>query len=162
LAGDSEMTPSSVGSKLQSRVIEPRKKFDRRSLRGCDSGGKTEAPQWSGVEVRPGSKSTAKQHRGLQGSWESLLSSRTTMPDRIIPAQQDPGSGARFQPAIIENRKQSEESSAELNEGVETDRGSLSISIVATESRVTTPREPVSSEGRCRVAEPPHEPRMEL
>ena len=60
LAGDSEMTPSSVGSELQSRVIEPRKKVERGSLRGCDSGGHAEAPQWSGAEVRPGSKSRAK------------------------------------------------------------------------------------------------------
>jgi len=60
LAGDSEMTPSSVGSELQSRVIEPRNIDERGSLRVCDSEGHVEAPQWSGVEVRPGSKNRAE------------------------------------------------------------------------------------------------------
>ena len=35
-------------------------------------------------------------------------------------------------------------------EGRETDRGSLSIFIVAIESRVTHPKEPVISKGGCR------------
>jgi hypothetical protein len=70
LVGESEMTPSSVGSEPQSRVKEPRNKDKRGSLRACDSGDNTETPQRFGVEVRPGSKSTAERQWGLQGSWE--------------------------------------------------------------------------------------------
>jgi hypothetical protein len=148
------MTPSSVGSELQSGVIEPRKKMERGSLRGLRSGGNTEAPQRSGVEVRPGSKSSAKQHWGLRGSWESLLSPRKRRPDGIKPVEQDPGSAANFRPPREENRKRTEVSSAEPKaKAQEKDRGSLSITIVATESRETNPKKPVSSQGRCRVAE---------
>ena len=162
LAGESEMTPSSVGSELQSRVNEPRKENEWRSLRVCDSGGHTEAPQRSGVEVLPGSKSTAKQQRGLQGSWESLLSPRNDAgigPHRLNKVQDR---RRAFGLQSQRKRKRTEVSSAEFNaKARETDRGSLSISIVAFESRVTIPREPVSSEGGCRVAEPPLEPRLE-
>lgn len=159
----SEMTPSSVGRELQSRVMEPRKNDERRSLRGGDSGGKTEAPQWSGVEVRPGSKSRAKQHWGLQGSWESLLFPRENAGfgshrlNKILDRER------AFGPRSPRKRKSTEVSSAEFNaKAQETGRGSLSISIVAFESGATIPREPVSSEGGCRVAEPPLEPRLEL
>lgn len=148
------MTPSSVGSELQSGVIEPRKKIERGSLRGLRSGGNTEAPQRSGVEVRPGSKSSAKQHWGLRGSWESLLSPRKRRPERIKPVEQDPGSATNFRSTRKENRKKTEVLSAEPRaKAQEKDRGSLSITIVALESGETNPKKPVSSEGRCRVAE---------
>lgn len=156
------MMPSSVGSELQSGVIEPRKKIERGSLRGLRSGGNTEAPQRSGVEVRPGSKSSAKQHRGFRGSWESLLSPRKGRPEGIKPVEQDPGSTANFRSPSEENRKRTEVSSAERKaKAQEKDRGSLSITIVALESGETNPRKPASSEGRCRVTEPPLEPPME-
>jgi hypothetical protein len=59
-------------------------------------------------------------------------------------------------------RKRAEVSRAEFRaKAQETDRGSLSICVVAFESRVTISREPVSSEGGCRVAEPSLEPRLE-
>ena len=136
---------------------------------------------------RPGQAAAGPRARssigGLQGSWESLLSPRKPVPERIIPAHQDPGSRAeaaahgtsggrrtgeaaahgtsggrrtgeaRFPPAIIEKRKHSEESSAELNEGVETDRGSLSISIVAIESGETDPGSPRVVKGDVGITE---------
>lgn len=163
LVGGSEMTPSSVGSERRSRVKEPRNKDERGSLRACDSGDNTETPQWSGVEVRPGSKSTAKWQRGLQGSWESLLSPREnagTGSPRLNKIQDWKRAFGFRSPR---KRKRTEVLSAELKaKAQEKGRGSLSISIVALESRETTPREPVSSEGRCRVAESSLETRMEL
>jgi hypothetical protein len=64
---------------------------------------------------------------------------------------------------MSKDRKSSEVSSVEFNAKTrEIGRGSLSILIVAIESGETIPREPVSSKGRCRVAEPPLETRMEL
>ena len=155
------MTPSSVGSELQSRVNEPRKKDERGSLRACDSGDNTEAPQWSGVEVRPGSKSTAEQQRGLQGSWESLLSPRKNagIGSHRFNKIQDRERAIGYRSP--RKRGPTEVSSAEFNaKARETGRGSLSISIVAIESGVTHPREPASSEGGCRDAEPSLETRL--
>lgn len=142
--------------------MEPRKKDGRWSPRGCDSGGRTEAPRWSGVEVRPGSKSTAQSHRGLLGSWESLLSARTTPPDGIEPADQGPGGAACSRLTLVcEDSEPVGLSHAEcISEGVERDRGSLSLRIVAMESGVTDPREPVSSEGADRMTEASWETRM--
>ena len=155
LVGESEMTPSSVGSEQQSRVNEPRKKDERGSLRACDSGDNTEAPQWSGVEVRPGSKSTAKQQRGLQGSWESLLSPRENAGTGSHRLNKIQDRERAFGSRSPRKRRQTEVSSAEFNaKARERGRGSLNISIVAYESRETIPREPVSSQGGCRVAEP--------
>jgi len=58
------MAPSSVGSELQSRVIEPRNGLYRWSLRGRKNVGSTEASLRSGAEVRPGSdESRAEQYR---------------------------------------------------------------------------------------------------
>src|SRR5688500_9464742 len=68
---------------------------------------------------------------------------------RLIKIQER---GHAFGPRSPRKRKLTEVSSAEFNaKAQETDRGSLSISIVAIESRVTIPREPASSQGRCRV-----------
>ena len=154
LVGESEMTPSSVGSERRSRVNEPRKKDERGSLRACDSGDNTEAPLWSGVEVRPGSKSTAEPQRGLQGSWESLLSPRRNAgsgPHRLNKVQDRRRAFGLRSPR---KRERTEVWSAEFNaKAQETDRGSLSISIVALESGVTHPKEPASSEGGCRDVE---------
>lgn len=133
--------------------MEPRKENDRRSPRGCDSGDSTEAPRWSGAEVRPGSKSTAQSYWGLPGSWESLLSARPKLPDRIVPAYQDPGGAARSRPELIpENSETAGLAHAEyIREGVARGRGSLSRFVVALERGVTDPREPVSSEGGDRM-----------
>jgi len=78
LASSIEMSARSVDSELQSRVIEPRNFIDWWSLRACDSGDQADAPNslygdWSGADVRPGSKSRAEQYWGLLGRWESLL-----------------------------------------------------------------------------------------
>jgi hypothetical protein len=162
LVGESEMTPSSVGSEPQSRVKEPRNKDERGSLRVCDSGDNTEAPQWFGVEVRPGSKSTAEWQWGLQGSWESLQSPRENAGTGSPRLNKIQDRRRVFGLRLPRKRKRTEVSSAELKaKAQEKGRGSLSISIVAVESRVTTPREPVSSEGGCRVAESSLETRME-
>ena len=163
LAGDSEMTPSSVGSELQSRVNEPRKEEERGSLRACDSGDNTEAPQWSGVEDRPGSESTAKRQRGLQGSWESLRSPRENAGKGSHRLNKIQDRERAFGSRSPRKRRQTEVSSAEFNaKARERGRGSLNISIVAIESRVTNPREPASSQGGCRVAEPSLETPLEL
>jgi len=51
---------------------------------------------------------------GLQGSWESLLSPRQ-VPERIIPAQQDPRSQVRFSLAVAKKEKASGVIDAERN-----------------------------------------------
>lgn len=56
---------------------------------------------------------------------------------------------------VSEITKHEKVSRAERNEAQETDRGSRSLSIVATESRETEPREPVSSQGKGRNTELP-------
>jgi hypothetical protein len=156
------MTSSSVGSELQSSVIESRKKEERGSLRVCDSGDSTVTPQWFGAEVRPGSKSRAEQQRGLQGSWESLLSPRKSAgigSSRFNKFQDwERAIGSRSS----RKRKRVGVSSAEFKaKAQEKDRGSLSLSIVARESGETIPREPVSSEGGGRVVEPSLGTRLE-
>lgn len=74
-----------------------------------------------------------------------------TMPGWIIPAQQDPRLRARFSSAVAKKEKATGVSDAEHDaKAREMNKGSLSISILAFESRETNPREPVSSEGRYR------------
>jgi hypothetical protein len=74
---------------------------------------------------------------------------------RIIPAQQDPRPRACFPSVVAKEEEATEVSDAEHNaKARETNKGSLSISIVAFESRVTNPREPVSSEGGYRNCGP--------
>ena len=88
---------------------------------------------------------------GLQGSWESLLSPRNTAgegPHRLIKVQ---GCERAFRSQPSRKRKRSGVSDAERNaKAREMGRGSLSIFIVAIESGVTHPKEPVSSKGGCR------------
>jgi hypothetical protein len=92
--------------------------------------------------------------QGFQGSWESLLFPRH-QPERITPAQQDPGSWACFSPVVAKKEEASVVSDAERNaKAREMDRGSLSIFIVAIESRETIPRKPVSSKGGYRGCGP--------
>lgn len=129
--------------------MEPRKKREWGSLRVCDSGGHTKALIRLGVAVRPGSESTAKRRRGFPGSWESLLSPRIKCREWARPTYQSPGSSVRSRRLGSEPDEQSEVSKTE-NKGQEMDRGSLSISIVATESWETDLREPVSSKGGYR------------
>ena len=127
------------------------------------AGANAEAPEWLGVEVRPGSKSTAKQHWGFQGSWESLLSPRKQSRIGSTRCNKIQDRRRAFRRRSPRKRKLPEVSRAEFSaKAQETGRGSLSICIVATESRVTHPREPVSSEGGCRVAEPPLATRLGL
>lgn len=67
--------------------------------------------------------------------------------------KQDPSASVRFRLTNAKKEKaiRGNQSRAEC-EGGETGRGSLSILIVAIESRETIPRKPVSSQGRYRVS----------
>jgi len=135
LVGASETTPSSVGSEPQSPVNEPRKKDGRGSLRVSDSGDNTEAPQWSGVEVRPGSKSWAEWNWGLQGSWEGLLPPRQGAGKGSARQNKIPDRERALGPWSPRKREKTEVSDAEFRaKAREKGRGSLSILIVAYES----------------------------
>ena len=71
------------------------------------------------------------------------------------PAHQGPGPPTRRWWAVVKKQAGNVVSDAERNaKARETGRGSLSIPIVAIESRVTIPREPVSSQGGCRGCGP--------
>ena len=149
-----ETAPSSVGSELQSRVIEPRNGLYLWSLRCRKYVGSTEAPLRSGVEVRPGPESRAEQYRVSRetGRASCLLGSNR---ERTNPVNQGPE--PRPTPprsAGGENSRGAEVSRTERqSEGAETNRGSLSRRIVALETGVTDPREPGSSEGSGRDAD---------
>src|SRR5271165_7136533 len=54
--------------RCESRVIEPRNKAQRWSLRSLNSGGRIEAPKRLGAEIRPGSESRAKARKGTLGT----------------------------------------------------------------------------------------------
>lgn len=73
------------------------------------------------------------------------------LPERITPVYQDPGSRAGFRLAVAKKERVSGVSDAERNaKAREMDKGSLSVFIVAIESRETIPRKPVSSQGGYR------------
>ena len=153
LASSFERTARSVDSELQSLVIEPRKFDDWWGLRACNSGDDMEAPQWSGVEARPGSENMAKQYEGLTGRWESL-----TSPHRITGMGATGLSTPRLCAYILwaqgsEEIRYGEVSESELTRAEEKDEGSLSILIVAFESGETMPWEPTSSQGECQRKE---------
>ena len=156
LASSSEMAARSVDSELQSHVIEPRNCRYRWSLRAVNSGDNTEAPKsrigaWSGVEVRPGSKSLAEQYWGLLGRWESLLFPWL----RAGRGETDVSTSMLISKALREIReKQTKRTKVSISEGdraMEMNKGSLSLRIVAIESRGTHPMDPVTSKGRGRV-----------
>jgi hypothetical protein len=72
-------------------------------------------------------------------------------PERITPVYQDPRSRACFPPAVAKKEEATGVSDAEHNaKARETNKGSLSIFIVAFESGVTHPKEPVISKGGYR------------
>ncbi len=147
------MAPSSVGSELQSRVIEPRNGLYRWSLRRRKSVGSTEASLRSDAEVRPGSESRAEQYRVSReaGRASCLLGN-----DREVdhPVNQGPEPSPTPPRSVGgENSRGAEVSRTERqSEGAETNRGSLSRRIVAIETGKTDPREPGSSEGSGRAA----------
>jgi hypothetical protein len=138
----SEMTPSSVGSELQSRVNEPRKNRYWGSPRIVFSVGRAETPRRSGVEVRPGSESMAKQHRVSQeaGRASCFLGSedrRGLSRENKSPEQR----ATTRRLCACENRREAKVSNTERqSEGVEKNRGSLSRRIVAHESGRTEPK----------------------
>lgn len=69
----------------------------------------------------------------------------------ITPGYQDPRTRVRFSPTSVKKKESNRGNWSRAKcEGREMGRGSLSIFIVAFESRVTFPREPVSSEGGYR------------
>jgi hypothetical protein len=133
-------------------MIEPRK-YDRWSLRACNSGDNTVVPNKcregdrSGANVRPGSESRAKQHWGLAGRWESLPFpwettglGETGLPTPlplavVVPAEE------------TERARTPKVSTEEGDRAVEMNEGSLSLCIVAIEQRGTHPKDPCSSQG---------------
>ena len=137
-------------------MIEPRK-FDRWSLRVCDSGDNTGVPNKSlegdrsGTNVRPGSESRAKQYWGLAGRWESLPFpwettglGETGLPTPlplavVVPAEETERAGT---PKV---------STGEGDRVTEMNEGSLSLCIVAFERRGTDPQDPFVSEGGGRI-----------
>jgi hypothetical protein len=88
-------------------------------------------------------------HKGLQGSWESLLSPRTK-PERIHRHNKIQDCGLCFRLVVAKKVRATEEPDAERNAKARGGRGSLSIFIVAIESGVTHPKEPATSEGGYR------------
>jgi len=147
------MAPSSVGSQMQSRVIEPRNGLYRWSLRRRKSVGSMEAPLRSGAEVRPGSESRAEQYRvSREAGRASCLLGNNRKVDH--PVNQGPEPRLTSPRSVGgENSRGAEVSRTERpSEGAETHRGSLSRRIVAIETGETDPREPGSSEGSGRDA----------
>ena len=139
-------------------MIEPRKFHDWWSLRACDSGDNTvvlnkcRKGDRSGTNVRPGSESRAKQYWGLAGRWESLPfpwastgTGETGLPTSL--------SSAVF--ALAEDNEKARATKVSTSEGsrvVETNEGSLSLCIVAMETRGTYPKDdPASSQGGGRI-----------
>ena len=138
-------------------MIEPRN-IQWGSLRIRISGGQAETSYRSDVKVRPGSQSMAKRSWGLPGSWESLLSACNKTPEGSDRYDQDPGPCAL---AAQRQRTQRMLRAIQSDKKVEeTDRGSLSVCIVAIEDRETAPREPVSSQGGRRFVGPLPETRL--
>ena len=158
LASSVEMPARSVDSELQSPVIEPRKFIDWRSLRVSNSGdqavasNKSHCGNWSVANVRPGSKSMAEQHRGLPGRWESLAFpwdestglDEPGLPTSLLIASALPRSERK-------NARSTKVSYGEGDRATEMNEGSLSLCIVAMESRGTDPKDPVSSQGGGRI-----------
>lgn len=156
LASSIEMSARSVDSELQSRVIEPRNLIDWWSLRACDSGDHADAPNslygdWSGANVRPGSKSRAEQYGGLLGRWESLLFpwNNTGLGETGLPTSLFILPAAR---GVKQKLRQPTKVSTDEGDRVqEMNKGSLSLLIVALEHRGTDPMDPVISEAGGRV-----------
>lgn len=157
IASSSEMAARSVWSESKSRVIESRNYSHRWSLSVLNQGGSTEAPkQMPGVEVRPGSKSGADGWEGLPGNLgDPSLSLCEREPEQgrtgLTTSWHAGGSPVT---GMSERAGQQRVSPSERNERGEMGSGSRSVLVVARESRRTTPREPVNSEGGHRSTEP--------
>ena len=133
-------------------MIEPRK-YDRWSLRACDSGDNTVVPNKcregdrSGANVRPGSESRAKQHWGLAGRWEGLPFpwETTRMGETGLPT---PLPLAVVVPAEETERARTPKvSTGKDDRADEMNEGSLSLCVVAHERRGTDPQDPLASQG---------------
>jgi hypothetical protein len=93
---------------------------------------------------------------GSLETWESLRSPPQTRQTKGDTGRPMPWhSRDSLAAGVSERAKHEEVSRAERNEARETGQGSRSVFIVASESRETGPREPVSSEGRRRFTELP-------
>ena len=138
-------------------MIEPRK-YDWWSLRACNSGDNTGVPNKSlegvrsGTNVRPGSKSRAKQYWGLAGRWESLPFpwARTGTGETGLPTSLSFASAVHAAEEI-ENARTPKVSTGEGDRAVEMDKGSLSLCVVAIEKRGTYPKDPPISQGGGRI-----------
>src|SRR4051812_27464809 len=151
------MAARSVWGESKSRVNESRNKVCRWSLRHRSTEGSTETPQSPGVEVRPGSESRANGRKGSLGTCEIRLSpseKSQTLGDTGVttPRRTD------HDPVVWASKTAGSRKRGWLGESHEPGQkgsGSLSGLIVAPESRRTSPREPVSSEGGRRKTESP-------
>jgi len=147
------MAPSSVGSELKSRVIEPRNGLYRWGLRGRRSVGSMEAPLRSGTQVRPGSASRAEQYRVSREAGRAFcLLGNNRKVDHPVNQGPEP---RPTPPRSVggENSRGAEVSRTERpSEGAETNRGSLSRRIVPIETGETDPWAPGIREGSDRDA----------
>lgn len=157
IGSSSAMAALSVWSESRSRVIESRNADIVGAFAKSLTGGSIEAPQRPGAEIRPGSESTARGHKGSLGTCEIRLSpSFETNQSKgetglRTPWRKRSGLGLSASENVRATRRVL---LGECNEPGEKGSGSLSGFIVAMESRRTDPREPVSSEGSCRNTEP--------
>ena len=105
----------------------------------------------SGTNVRPGSKSRAKQYWGLAGRWESLPFpwATTGTGETGLPTSLSFASVVHAEE--IENARTPRVSTSEGDRAVETNEGSLRLCIVAFERRGTHPKDPPVSQGGGRI-----------
>lgn len=119
--------------------------------------GSIEAPlQMPGVEIRPGSESTADGRKGSLGTWEIRLLPSAPSQNKGDTGRTTSGrTGSGLAAGASERASQRRVSASERHESAEKSSGSLSDPIVALESRRTDPREPGSSQGDRRNTELP-------
>lgn len=105
--------------------------------------------------ARPGSESGAKAYGGILESWESRTVPTWNNRKRMTPVQQRPGAWAELLEADANEKPEAPvEPASEGNRSARTGGcGSRSGLVLAFESRVTSRREPASSEGGRRGEE---------
>ena|SRR5215469_2655936 len=149
------MAASSGCSEYKSRVIEPRNIVIAGAFVFMPAGAALEGQKPNAV-VRPGSESRVNVRKV---PWK--LERASCLLFGVARTREDTGTttsrhtGGDLATGVSKQAKHEKVSRAERNEAIETDKGSRSVSIVASESRETDPRKPVSSQGRRRVTELP-------
>ncbi len=105
----------------------------------------------SGTNVRPGSKSRAKQYWGMAGRWESLPFPWTTTGTGETGLSTSLPSAVVVPAVDTETARTHKVSIDKGNRAIEKNEGSLSLCIVALERRGTDPRDPPVSQGGGRI-----------